>query len=438
MVQKSRSHSLFVAAKKHMPGGVSSPVRAFGAVGGEPLFLARAKGAYLWDVDGNQYTDYVGSWGPAILGHTREEVVEAVIRAARDGLSFGAPTEAETKLAQEISKAMPQIEKVRFVSSGTEACMSAVRLARAYTKRDKIVKFEGNYHGHADSLLAKAGSGLATFGIPTSPGVTAACAKDTLTVPYNDLEAVKEVFKGHSDEIAAVIIEPLAGNCGFIRPLPGFLRDLKGLCHQHGALLIVDEVMTGFRVAFGGMQSVASVTGDLTTLGKVIGGGMPLAAYGGRKEIMDRVAPLGDVYQAGTLSGNPLATACGLKTLELLSQPEVYKQLGNLTNKLVNGLIELGKQLSIPICGDSEGGMFGMFFAKERVTNFAQAQASHTSLFSHFFQKMLGKGVYLAPSAFEAGFVSTAHTVQDIDRTLQAARESLEEIKQENLHLSNQ
>ena len=268
MVQKSRSHSLFVAAKKHMPGGVSSPVRAFGAVGGEPLFLAKAKGAYIWDVDDNRYIDYVGSWGPAILGHTRDEVVEAIIEAARDGLSFGAPTEAETKLAQEISKAMPQLEKVRFVSSGTEACMSAIRLARAFTSRDKILKFEGNYHGHADSLLAKAGSGLATFGIPTSPGVTKACAKDTLTVPYNKLEAVKEIFEKNPEEIAAVIVEPLAGNCGFVRPVPGFLKGLKALCKQYGALLIVDEVMTGFRVAHGGMQSVESVEGDLTTLKK--------------------------------------------------------------------------------------------------------------------------------------------------------------------------
>ena len=420
-----------------MPGGVSSPVRAFGAVGGEPLFLSRAKGPNVWDVDNNKYIDYVGSWGPAILGHAHDEVLEAVIAAAKEGLSFGAPTEAETTLAQVISNAMPQLEKVRFVSSGTEACMSAVRLARAFTSKDKLLKFEGNYHGHADSLLAKAGSGLATFGIPTSPGVTQACAKDTLTVPYNNLEAVAETFSKNSEEIAAVIVEPLAGNCGFVRPLPGFLKGLKDLCTQHGALLIVDEVMTGFRVAHGGMQSIESVEGDLTTLGKVIGGGMPLAAYGGRQEIMDRIAPLGDVYQAGTLSGNPLATACGLKTLEILGKPGVYKQLGNLTHKLVNGLMELGKQFEIPIFADSEGGMFGMFFADTRVNNFAAAQASRTSLFSHYFKKMLEKGVYLAPSAYEAGFVSLAHTEQDIEQTLRAAEESLGEIKQEKLHLSN-
>ncbi|MFK7825432.1 MAG: glutamate-1-semialdehyde 2,1-aminomutase [Oligoflexales bacterium] len=437
MVQKSRSHSLFVAAKKHMPGGVSSPVRAFGAVGGEPLFLSKAKGSYIWDVDDNRYIDFVGSWGPAILGHAHDDVVEEIIKVAREGLSFGAPTEAETLLAQEISKAMPQLEKVRFVSSGTEACMSAVRLARAYTNRDKLLKFEGNYHGHADSLLAKAGSGLATFGISTTPGVTQACAKDTLTVPYNDLEAVAETFSKNANEIAAVIVEPLAGNCGFVRPLPGFLKELKAQCVQNGSLLIIDEVMTGFRVARGGMQSIESVEGDLTTLGKVIGGGMPLAAYGGRQEIMDRIAPLGDVYQAGTLSGNPLATACGLKTLEILSKPGVYNQLGNLTHKLVNGLIELGKQCDIPIFADCEGGMFGMFFADGRVENFAAAQASQTSIFSHYFNKMLEKGVYLAPSAYEAGFVSTAHSEQDIEQTLHAARESLMEIKQEQLHLSN-
>lgn len=437
MVQKSRSHSLFVAAKKHMPGGVSSPVRAFGAVGGEPLFVARAKGAYIWDVDSNKYIDFVGSWGPAILGHTHDEVVDAVIRAAKEGLSFGAPTEAETSLASEITKAMPKLEKVRFVSSGTEACMSAVRLARAYTNRDKILKFEGNYHGHADSLLAKAGSGMATFGIPTSPGVTKGCAKDTLTVPYNNLDAVAEVFSQNKDELAAVIVEPAAGNCGFIRPLPGFLQGLRDLCTQHGTLLIVDEVMTGFRVALGGMQSVESVYGDLTTLGKVIGGGMPLAAYGGRKEIMDRIAPLGDVYQAGTLSGNPVATACGLKTLEILSKPGVYKELGNLTRNLADGLAQLGEQCGVPIFADSEGGMFGMFFADSRVNDFAAAKASRTSLFSHFFQKMLAKGIYLAPSAYEAGFVSTAHTQEDINRTLNAVKESLEEIKQESLHSGN-
>ena len=426
------SQTLFTEALDHIPGGVNSPVRAYGAVGGVPLYIKKSKGAYIWDVDGNKYCDYVGSWGPAILGHARQEVVEAVAKVAADGLSFGAPTESETILAKMIISAFPSMEKVRFVSSGTEACMSAIRLARGYTKRDKFIKFDGNYHGHADSLLVKAGSGALNTGVPNSSGVTPGTAADTLVAEYNNLQSVEMLFKAYPDDIAAIIVEPIVGNSGFIRPVDGFLQGLRDLCTENGALLIFDEVMTGFRVSYGGVQTLLKIDPDLTTLGKVVGGGLPLAVYGGKSKFMDLIAPLGAVYQAGTLSGNPLATISGIKTLELLSKNDVYPTLAKMTHTLVSGMEKLGDEASIPLKTDSEGGMFGFFFADKTVKNLNDAKETRLDLFPKFFKLMLDRGQYFAPSPFEAGFVSLAHTSKDIDFTIESARIALKKIRYEH------
>ena len=423
-----KSRQAMKAAQALIPGGVNSPVRAFGAVGGDPVFIDRAQGAYLHDLDGNKYIDYVGSWGPAILGHAHPEVLDAIAAAMRRGLSFGAPTEGETRLAAAINHIYPSMEMVRLVSSGTEACMAALRVARAHTKRDKILKFSGCYHGHADMLLVKAGSGALTLGLPDSPGVPGSTTKDTLTAPYNDLDAVKEVFAANEGQIAVVIIEPIIGNAGFIRPQPGFLEALRELCTNAGTLLLFDEVMTGCRVAIGGMQALSGVRPDITTLGKVIGGGMPLAAYGGRSEIMQLIAPSGPVYQAGTLSGNPLAVASGLKTLELLQRPLAFSELSKRTAQLVRGLKAAAKQRGIAFSADSEGGMLGFFFHPGPVSNLEQAKQSNVEQFTTFFRSMLRRGVYLAPSAFEAGFVSVAHTSADIERTLECADEAFHDV----------
>ena len=415
------SQELFAEAKRLFPGGVNSPVRAFASVGGQPLFFRKGEGAYLWDVDGNRFIDYVGSWGPAIAGHAHPEVVAAVCSAAANGLSFGAPTVGENRLAQKIAQIMPHIEMMRFVSSGTEACMSALRVARAFTGRDHILKFDGCYHGHADMLLVKAGSGVATLGIPGTPGIPAATAAHTIVAPYNDLEALSVIFKQRPGQIAAIIVEPIVGNAGFIRPLPGFLDGLRSLCDKEGALLIFDEVMTGFRVALQGAQGLFGIKPDLTTLGKVIGGGMPLAAYGGRRDIMERVAPQGDVYQAGTLSGNPLATACGLKTLEIIAEHGRFDELTHQTRFLAEGLVQTARDAKIDLSADAQGGMFGFFFTREKVHNFSDALRSDKAMFVRFFRGMLAEGIYLAPSPFEAGFVSMAHTIEHIEQTLTAA-----------------
>ncbi|MGQ9659981.1 MAG: glutamate-1-semialdehyde 2,1-aminomutase [Thermochromatium sp.] len=420
----SRSHDLFVAAQRHIPGGVNSPVRAFRAVGGDPVFFERASGPYVFDVDGKRYIDYVGSWGPMILGHAHPEVLEVVGEQLTKGLSFGAPTELETQMADKVCELMPSLELVRMVSSGTEATMSALRLARGYTGRDKIVKFEGCYHGHADSLLVKAGSGALTFGEPSSPGVPAALAELTITLNYNDLDQVRETFAEIGSEIACIIVEPVAGNMNCIPPLPGFLEGLREVCDQYGALLIFDEVMTGFRVALGGAQSYYGITPDLTTLGKIIGGGMPVGAFGGKREIMSRLSPLGPVYQAGTLSGNPITMAAGLKTLELISVPGFYDQLSAKVAALMTGLKERAAAAGIPLTTNQVGGMFGIFFTDQPVTNYAQATACNQDQFKAFFHGMLERGVYLAPSAFEAGFVSITHTDEDIQATLDAAADT--------------
>ena len=416
------SDSLFQDAQRYIPGGVNSPVRAFKGVGGDPIFIKRAEGAYLHGADGRRYIDYVGSWGPMLTGHANPKVIEAVRRAAGDGLSFGAPTELETRLAERICRLMPSIELVRMVSSGTEATMSAIRLARGYTGRDRIVKFEGCYHGHSDSLLVKAGSGALTLGVPTSPGVPAALAALTLTLPYNDAAAVEEVFQRYAGEIACVIVEPIAGNMNCVPPAPGFLQALSEQCAKHGALLVFDEVMTGFRVAKGGAQQLYGITPDLTTLGKVIGAGMPVGAFGGRREVMRKVAPLGPVYQAGTLSGNPVAMAAGLAMLELLEAPDFYSKLQRKTQRLVEGLAKEAKEAGIPFAYNAVCGMFGLFFTREpKVGNYAQVMASDVDAFRAFFHGMLKEGIYLAPSAFEAGFVSSAHSEADIEATLKAA-----------------
>ncbi|MDP3334783.1 MAG: glutamate-1-semialdehyde 2,1-aminomutase [Methylococcaceae bacterium] len=414
--------TLFSDAKLVIPGGVNSPVRSFSGVGGTPVFIDRASGPYITDSLGNSYIDYVGSWGPMILGHAHPEVIAAVKTAAEKGLSFGAPTEIETQMAQRVCDLVPSIDLVRMVSSGTEATMSAIRLARGFTGRDKIVKFEGCYHGHSDSLLVKAGSGALTFGVPSSPGVPASVAENTLTLPYNDSDAVKKLFAEIGEQIACIIVEPVAGNMNCIPPVPGFLETLREVCDQYQSVLIFDEVMTGFRVALGGAQAVYNVTPDLTTLGKIIGGGMPVGAFGGRRNIMECLAPLGPVYQAGTLSGNPVAMAAGLKTLELIDQPGFYESLTAKTEKLTSGLKERANQAGIAFSTNSVGGMFGLFFTgEEQVTSFAQVMACDQNLFKRFFHAMLDEGVYLAPSAFEAGFVSIAHSDKDLDKTLDTA-----------------
>lgn len=426
----SRSHDLFTEAQRHIPGGVNSPVRAFRGVGGEPVFFERASGAYLFDADGQRYTDYVGSWGPMILGHAHPEVIDAVSERIKSGLSFGAPTELETLMAAKVCELVPSMDLVRMVSSGTEATMSAIRLARGFTGRDRLVKFEGCYHGHSDSLLVKAGSGALTLGEPSSPGVPAALAELTLTLAYNDLDQVRTLFDRMGDKIACVIVEPVAGNMNCIPPVPGFLSGLREICDTHGALLIFDEVMTGFRVALGGAQALYGVTPDLTTLGKIIGGGMPVGAFGGRREVMEHISPLGPVYQAGTLSGNPVAMSAGLKTLELISAPGFYQNLGAIAQRLTTGLRLAARDVDIPLTTNQVGGMFGIFFTEaDQVMDYGGATACDLARFRAFFHAMLTRGQYLAPSAFEAGFVSAAHSEGDIDTTLMAAKEVFASLK---------
>ncbi len=427
-MSEDRSQELWTRARQVIPGGVNSPVRAMSAVGRDPIFIRSGRGARVEDVDGNRYIDYVGSWGPLILGHAHPEVLEAVNKAAARGTSFGAPTQAEVELAEALVKRVPSLELVRLVSSGTEATMSALRLARGYTGRDLVIKFDGCYHGHADGLLVSAGSGLATLGIPACPGVPRAMAETTLSLPYNDLAAVEEVFQARGGEIAAVILEPVAGNMGVVAPVEGFLEGLRRLCSHHGAVLIFDEVITGFRVARGGAQERFGVTPDLTCLGKIIGGGLPMGAYGGRREIMEKIAPLGPVYQAGTLSGNPLATAAGLKALELLAQPGVYEQLEQTADRLYQGLGRLFADKGLAHYGQRVGAMFSYFFQEGPVTDYASATASDTELFGRFYRAMLKHGVYLAPSQFEATFVSLAHSSDDVEQTLAAAAEALKEL----------
>jgi glutamate-1-semialdehyde 2,1-aminomutase len=422
----SRSDELFSAACRHIPGGVNSPVRAFRGVGGTPVFFSRAAGAYLYDADGRQYIDYVGSWGPAILGHAHPDVIREVQEAAVNGLTFGAPTELEVRMADAVCALIPSMDMVRMVSSGTEATMSAIRLARGYTGRDVLVKFEGCYHGHADSLLVKAGSGALTLGVPSSAGVPASLAQHTVTLEFNNLEQTQEYFRLHGEQVACIIVEPVAGNMNCIPPAPGFLEGLRALCDQYGTVLIFDEVMTGFRVALGGAQAHYGITPDLTTLGKVIGGGMPVGAFGGKRAIMEKIAPLGPVYQAGTLSGNPIAMRAGLKTLELISVPGFFDQLSAKTARLCSALETAAQQTGVALTTNQVGGMFGIFFREEKVSSYADAIACNVDAFKAFFHAMLQEGVYLAPSAFEAGFVSAAHTAADIAATQQAAVNALQ------------
>ncbi len=422
----SRNAALFERAKQLIPGGVNSPVRAFKAVGGTPRFVQRAQGAHFWDADGQRYIDYIGSWGPMILGHGHPAVVEAVQQAVLEGFSYGAPTEREVELAEEIVKLVPSIEMLRLVSSGTEATMSVIRLARGATGRSKIIKFEGCYHGHSDALLVKAGSGLATFGSPTSAGVPPEVVQHTLVLEYNHIAQLEEAFALHGKEIACLMIEPIAGNMNFVRASVPFMKRCRELCTQYGALLVFDEVMTGFRVALGGAQSLyaQSIHGfkpDMTALGKVIGGGMPMAAFGGTRAVMELLAPLGSVYQAGTLSGNPVATACGLATLRELQKPGFYEALGERTRSLVSGLTQAAAQAGVAFCGDSEGGMFGFFLLDKLPQNYATVMTTDSPAFNRFFHAMLDQGVYYAPALYEAGFVSSAHTAADIAETVEAA-----------------
>ena len=421
MIMTDRNETLFNRAKAIIPGGVNSPVRAFGSVGGVPRFIKKAQGAYVWDENGTRYTDYVGSWGPAIVGHAHPEVIEAVREAALGGLSFGAPTEAEIVIAEKIAELVPSVEQLRLVSSGTEATMSAIRLARGFTGRDKIIKFEGCYHGHSDSLLVKAGSGLLTFGNPSSAGVPADFTKHTLVLEYNNTTQLEETFEKIGGEIACVIVEPFAGNMNLVRPSENFVRALRSLTAKHGAVLIYDEVMTGFRVALGGAQSLHGITPDLTTMGKVIGGGMPLAAFGGSKDIMACISPLGGVYQAGTLSGNPVAVAAGLKTLEIIRREGFYENLTARTEQLVKGFQTAAAKAGVAFTADSVGGMFGLYFATRAPQNYADMARSNTDAFKRFFHGMLDRNTAFGPSAYEAGFVSAAHTPELIDETVAAA-----------------
>lgn len=417
-----KSEALFTRAQQTIPGGVNSPVRAFKAVGGTPRFISKADGAYIWDVDGKRYIDYVQSWGPMVLGHNNEKIRDAVIAAAANGLSFGAPTEAEVIMAEKVSEMVPSMEMVRMVNSGTEATMSAIRLARGFTNRNKIVKFEGCYHGHADSLLVKAGSGALTLGVPSSPGVPADYAKHTLTVEYNNLDSVKAIFAEHGDDIACIIVEPVAGNMNCIPPVEGFLEGLRTVCDEYGSVLIFDEVMTGFRVSRGGAQEAYNIKPDLTCLGKVIGGGMPVGAFGGRRDILTHIAPTGPIYQAGTLSGNPVAMAAGLAALEQLQAPDLYSGIFEQTKALAYGMKALADKHGIPMTVNVAGSMFGLFFTDiERVTNYQQAINCNTEQFKRFYHGLLDEGVYLAPASYEAGFVSKAHTADIIEATLSAA-----------------
>ena len=426
----SRSETLFQQAQQHIPGGVNSPVRAFKGVGGTPIFFERGKGAYIYDADGKGYVDYVGSWGPMILGHCAPAVVDAVKDSLDNGLGFGAPTEIEIEMANKVCEIMPSIELVRMVNSGTEATMSAIRLARGYTGRDKIVKFEGCYHGHSDSLLVKAGSGMLTLGEPSSPGVPAALAEHTITLNFNDIDNVRKTFAEIGEQIACIIVEPVAGNMNCIPPVPGFLECLREVCDESGAVLIFDEVMTGFRVALGSAQSVYNVKPDLTTLGKVIGGGLPVGAFGGKREIMEHIAPLGPVYQAGTLSGNPLAMAAGLTMLNAISEPGFYEQLSAKVEFLTEGLQAVAMAHGIPFTTSRVGSMFGLFFTEqENVTSFAESTQCDAERFGRFFHGMLEQGIYLAPSAYEAGFMSAAHTQADIEATIAAADKVFSELK---------
>ena len=422
----SKSEQLFARASQSIAGGVNSPVRAFRAVGGTPVFFSKAEGPFLFDADGKRYIDYIGSWGPMIAGHANPRVLQAVRDAIENGLSFGAPTAIETDMAELVKTFFPSMEKLRFCSSGTEATMSAIRLARGFTGRDTIVKFEGCYHGHSDSLLVKAGSGALTFGVPSSPGVPADLAKHTLNLPFNDLDAAQALFEQQGDSIACLIIEPITGNMNMILPQPGYLEGLRILCDQYGIVLIFDEVMTGFRVAKGGAQALTQIKPDLTCLGKIIGGGMPVGAFGGRQDIMDMLAPLGPVYQAGTLSGNPVAMAAGIATLSELSAPGFYEALTATTERFVNGMMGVAQEAGVAMQGVSRGGMFGLFFAERPVTSFTEVTACDEAIFKRFFHLMLDRGVYLAPSMYEAGFVSSTHSDQVIDDTLTAARESLQ------------
>lgn len=422
----SRSDSLFSEARSVIPGGVNSPVRAFAGVGGTPVYLKRAKGAYVFDEDGHKYIDYVASWGPMILGHAHPEVIKAVQDKAADGLSFGAPTEIETQIAKKVIELMPSMDMLRFVSSGTEATMSAIRLARGTTGRDKIIKFEGCYHGHSDSLLVKAGSGALTLGVPTSPGVPASLAEHTLTLSYNDIEQVGQAFEKYGEQLACVIVEPVAGNMNCILPVAGFLESLRSLCDEYGVVLIFDEVMTGFRVALGGAQAYFGVTPDMTTLGKVVGGGLPVGAFGGRREIMEQIAPLGPVYQAGTLSGCPVAMAAGLKTLEIIAEAGFYVTLSAKVEKLTSGIMDVARQAGIPMTENHVGGMFGLFFSdEENVSSFQQVTRCDQERFKKFFHGMLDERIYLAPSAFETGFVSSMHSDDDLQNTIDAAAKVL-------------
>jgi glutamate-1-semialdehyde 2,1-aminomutase len=428
-MKNDTSHALFTRAKALIPGGVNSPVRAFKSVGGEPFFAHRAEGAYLFDVDGNRYVDYVGSWGPMIAGHAHPQVLAAVERTMRDGLSFGVPNALEVTMAEAITQIVPSCEMVRMVNSGTEATLSAIRVARGATGRSRIVKFEGCYHGHGDSFLVKAGSGVMTLGLPNSPGVPAALADLTLTLPYNDFEAATKLFEEAGSDIAGLIIEPIVGNANCILPRPGYLQHLRELCTQHGALLIFDEVMTGFRVALGGAQQLYGITPDLSTFGKIIGGGMPVGAYGGRRDLMAQVAPSGPIYQAGTLSGNPVAMAAGLATLDLIRTPGFHAALERGTHALCDGLEAAAREAGVPFTTTRAPGMFGLYFREGPVETFEDAKASDTARFNRFFHAMLERGVYLAPSAFEAGFMSSAHGAPEIALTLAAAREAFADVR---------
>merc|ERR1712238_570469 len=424
----AKSEEIFAEAKTLMPGGVSSPVRAFKSVGGNPVVFDRVKGAYAWDVDDNKYIDYVGTWGPAILGHADDTVLDAVKATMDKGTSFGAPCLLENELAKMVIEAVPSVDMVRFTNSGTEACMGMLRLVRAFTNREKIIKFEGCYHGHADSFLVQAGSGVATLGLPDSPGVPAAATKDTFCAEYNNLDSVKAILDDNKDEIAAIILEPVVGNSGFIKPSKEFLQGLRQLATDNGALLVFDEVMTGFRVAYGGAQTYFGVTPDVTTMGKVIGGGLPVGAYGGKKEIMELVAPAGPMYQAGTLSGNPLAMRAGIETLKKLSGDGVYEELERKSKKLVDGIVATAEKHGIAISGDYAGGMLGWFFVEGPVKNFTEAAKSDADRFGKWHRMMLERGVYLAPSLYEAGFMSLAHTDEDIERTIAIADEVMSQL----------